>query len=293
MRRPRQHRDPDNASTMLPSSDLGRFDPPRVEQHRPVKRWEERQSEALANQNALLNMWQQTAESIGGLLALTKANAPGDALGTGTELIGAGGANERRFPGNFQSVAVTNFSAGTLVVAAAPAQSQAPSVGPGVYNVPAGCYRVVPLRGSVVTVYGIANAAYDLTTYSKPRPMDFASAGGIGGSLGSGQTLLSNSSQNAAAAGGNATITPPGNKTAYLTDLLITSTGPSTAGDYITLTGTDAPGGINLMLGTTGTLVWQPRVPIAGLTPGAPIALTVIAGGIATAYALTLAGFAQ
>jgi hypothetical protein len=174
MRR-RQHRDPERASTMLPQSDVGRMDPPRVAPHRPVKRWEERQGEAIANQTALLNMWQSASESLGGLLALTRANAPGDAIGTGTELINAAGANQRGFPGNFQAVALTNFSGFSMTLAAAPAQSQAPSVGPGIYVVPAGCYRVVPLRGAVVTVYGPPGAAYDLTAYSKPRPMDFAS----------------------------------------------------------------------------------------------------------------------
>lgn len=174
MRRTRQHRDKTTASTTLPQSDLGRLDPPRVTAHRPVKRWEERQGEAIANQTALLNMWQQASESLGGLLDLARANAPGDAVGTGTEVIGAAGANQRGFPANMQAVALTNFSGSPMVLTAAPAQSQAPLVGPGVYIVPAGCYRVVPLRGAVVTVYGVAGSSYDMTAYSKPRPMDFA-----------------------------------------------------------------------------------------------------------------------
>jgi len=176
MRR-RPGRDRQESSTTLPQSDLGRFDPARVQAHRPVKRWEERQDEAIANQTALLNMWQQMSASLGGLLVLTRANAPGDALGTGTELIGPNGANQRGFPGTFQSVAITNFGSTAMTLTAAPAQSQAPTVGPGVYVCPAGCYRVIPLRGTVVTVYGAPGASYDLTTYSKPRPMDFASIG--------------------------------------------------------------------------------------------------------------------
>jgi hypothetical protein len=186
IRRPRQFRDPDQASTTLPSSDIGRLDPPRVTPHRPVRRWEERQHEGLANQNALLNAWQQMAESLGGLLVLTRANAPGDAIGTGTLTINANGANERKFPANFQSVAITNFSGSNMTVAAAPAQSQAPSVGAGVYVIPGGTYRIIPIRGAVVTVYGTPGSVYDLTTYSKPRPMDFAGLGGsapLGGVL--------------------------------------------------------------------------------------------------------------
>lgn len=178
MRRTRQgHRDALTPSTTLPQTDLGAYDPPRVPAHRPVKRWEERQGEALANQTALLNAWQQMAESIGGLLVLTRANAPGDAIGTGSQLIGPAGVRHWTFPANFQSVAVANFSGSPMTVAAAPPQSQAPTVGPGVYVVPAGAYRVVPLRGAVITIYGPAGAPFDLTTYSKPRPMDFAAIG--------------------------------------------------------------------------------------------------------------------
>lgn len=178
-RRP-EHRDALTAATTLPQTDIGAYDPPRVSAHRPVKRWEERQGEAIANQTALLNAWQQMSESLGGLLVLTRANGPGDALGTGTLLIGPNGANQRVFPGNFQSVALCNFSPAPMTLAAAPPATQAPAVGPGVYVVPAGCYRVVPLRGNVVTVYGTPGATYDLTTYSKPRPMDFAAIGSSG-----------------------------------------------------------------------------------------------------------------
>lgn len=175
-RRP-NHRDRLGPSTTLAQTDVGAYDPPRVQAHRPVKRWEERQDEALGNQNALLNAWQQMSESLGGLLVLTRANAPGDAIGTGTQLIGANGANQRTFPANYQSIAVTNFSGSSMTVAAAPPASQAPSVGAGVYVIPSGCYRMVPLRGTVVTVYGAPGASYDLTAYSKPRPMDFANIG--------------------------------------------------------------------------------------------------------------------
>lgn len=177
MRRHRHAGDAARSSTTLPQSDIGQDDPPRVAAHRPVRRWEDRQGEALANQTALLNMWNQMQESIGGLLVLTRANAPGDAIGTGTELIKANGANERGFPAGFQSVACANFSASPMVVAAAGIQSQPPTVGPGVYIVPAGAYRCVPLRGNTVTIYGTPGSTYDLTTYSKPRPMDFAAIG--------------------------------------------------------------------------------------------------------------------
>lgn len=181
MRRRLERRDPETASTMLAQSDVGRLDPPRVHDTRPMKRYQEKRQDLEAMQTAVLSALTQTALSIGGLLDLMRANAPGDAIGTGSQIIKAAGVNERLFPAGFQSVAITNFSGSPMVVAAAPAASQAPLIGPMVYVVPAGCYRVVPLRGAVVSVYGVVGANYDLTTYSKPRPMDFASIGSLAG----------------------------------------------------------------------------------------------------------------
>jgi hypothetical protein len=155
-------------------SDLGRFDPPRVEDQKKPHGWEQRQIAAERYQTALLNEFQQIAAHLGDVLNLMRAPAPGDVLAQLQLVVPAAGVVARSFPAGYQAIAVANTGASTLTVSSQPPMTQAPSSGTGVATVAGGVFRVIPMHGTAVSIYGPPGATFDLIVYSRPRP---ASAG--------------------------------------------------------------------------------------------------------------------
>ena len=154
----------------LVQSDVGRDDPPRVADNKPPKAWEQRQAAAAEQQTAVLNAWNQVAAHLGGILDLARAPAKGDVNAQLSLVIPSSGYIQRGFPATFETVAVANNGSGTLTVAEGPAMTEAPTLGGGLFTVGAGIWRMNPMRGTVVTVYGAAGSAFDLTVLSRPRP---------------------------------------------------------------------------------------------------------------------------
>lgn len=166
----------------LVQSDLGRDDPPRVVPSREPTGWQQRQATAEAHQVAMLNAWNQMAVSLGNILDFARAPAPGDVLAQITHVIPASGVITRTFPVEFAAVMVANSSTGILTISSQPPMSQAPSKGTGVVVVPPGISRTMPMRGTVVTIYGPVGSTFDFVVFSKPRD---PSTGGLTSSSGS------------------------------------------------------------------------------------------------------------
>ncbi len=117
----------------------------------------------------------QMSQSIGGIFSLLKAPPINDVLASMSGVIGADGNGKafftRTFSQSFSSVFFENISASELVVAAGPPSpdGNAPGRSQGVFWVPAGYYRVVPLRGTAFTIYGPIGSNFDITVYARPQ----------------------------------------------------------------------------------------------------------------------------
>lgn len=155
-------------SDLSATSDEGAA-PPRVRDHHRPRAWQERQVERERQSTALLNVFHQMLERMGGILALTQAAAAGDVLGARSLTLPTAGFLSATWKQPAQTVVVANHSPADMVVVAGTGQGQAPTVGTGVFRVPAGVGRVLPMRGTAITVYGIAGAAFDVVALARPR----------------------------------------------------------------------------------------------------------------------------
>jgi hypothetical protein len=155
-------------STDLSAADERRT-PARVHELVAPKHWQERQFDREVKQTALLNVFDQMAERLGGILALDQATARGDVLAALSAQIPANGVLTRSWKQAAAAVVVANFTpADALVVSAVP-QSAAPGVGTGVFRVPPGMVRVLHMRGTAVSVYGLAGGLVDVVALARPR----------------------------------------------------------------------------------------------------------------------------
>lgn len=159
---------PPTVSTDLSATVDGKA-PPRVHQRLTPKHWQQREIQRDEQTTALLNVLNQMAQRLGGILALDQAAAKGDVLAARSVLIGAAGVRETSWKQAAASVVVANHSPGDVVVTSAVSQSQAPLVGTGVFRVPAGIVRVLPMRGTAVSIYGLAGALVDVVALARPR----------------------------------------------------------------------------------------------------------------------------
>jgi hypothetical protein len=186
----------------LTSTDLGAGDPPGATRTWTPKAWQERAHALDAERTAFLNVMEQQARSMGGILALSRAASKGDVVENDTLQIPAPGVVQRQFSAGYKAVSVFNSSSGALTVTGSPAQSQAPTVGAGVFVVPAFTWRTVPISGAVLSVYGAIGTTFDIVVYSRPRDIN---AGQMGNPPGQVAQILTPANP---AAGADISITP-------------------------------------------------------------------------------------
>lgn len=174
MRRLNAHRGHDQsrgrADQPLISTDISTQVAPTVTAKKREPNWQRRALEKERQQAQVMNLLEQIEASTGGLLALSKAPPMNDVLAQGTYLVPAGGVWTTGFAQAFAAVMVANLSAHELCVAAAVPAEAKPPQGAGVLFVPSGFWRLVPMRGTALTVYGTATSKFDLAVYIRPQP---------------------------------------------------------------------------------------------------------------------------
>lgn len=163
--------------TQLISRDLSATAPPTVETPKREPNWERRQREHDERQARVMNLFEQMAASMGGILAVSKAPPLNDVLLQGAYTLGAGGVWARTWPQPFAAVAIANLGAEAITVSSAIAATGAPKAGAGVLVVPSGIFRVVPMRGTSLTLYGTATGAFDIAVFIRPRTPQAGSCG--------------------------------------------------------------------------------------------------------------------
>ena len=153
----------------LISRDLSATAPPTVEGKKREPSWERRWRQQEERQARIMNLFEQMSASMGGVLSVVKAPPLNDVLLQGTYALGAGGTWVRNWPQAFSAVAVANIAATSLTVTSALEGAAAPAGGAGVVVVPSGYFRVVPMRGNSLTLYGTAGEAFDVAVFIRPR----------------------------------------------------------------------------------------------------------------------------
>jgi hypothetical protein len=143
--------------------------PPRVHELVTPKAWQERQAQRDNKATALLNVMDQMAERLGGILALDQATARGDVLGALSATIPANGVLTRGWKQAAAAVVVANFTPADVLVVSAVPQTSAPGPGTGIFRVPSGVARVLHMRGTAVSVYGLAGGSVDIVALARPR----------------------------------------------------------------------------------------------------------------------------
>lgn len=164
------HRDTPPAPTT--STDLSVTGPPaRVRESRPLPRWQARQIEADRQRVALLNVFDQMAERLGGILAIDQAAVAGDVLATMSQLIPPAGVIARNWKQAAAAVVVANHTGqdAILTMAGAGTSGTAPGVGTGVFRIPAGVVRVLNVRGTSATIYAEPGGFVDFVALIRPR----------------------------------------------------------------------------------------------------------------------------
>lgn len=154
-------------------------------------------------------------------------------LFSGTRTVDAGGHASLSFPVTYASVFVDNSDGpADVVVASSPPQGAAPGTGPGVWIIPAGATRTVPLAGRVLTVYGTSGQTVGLVVGR--RPVDPAAAPSAGGSAGS---LAAPVQVPEPAAGADWTYTVTEDSALYLVAATLTTGADSPSNVFLTLDG--------------------------------------------------------
>jgi hypothetical protein len=143
--------------------------PPRVHAARAPKHWEERRIERDRQTAALLNVFRQMSATMGGILALDQATAAGDVLAGVSLTFPSSGVLARSWKQAAAAVAVANHTPADVLVSVANIQGTPSAVGSGVYRVPAGTLRVLNLRSTIVTLYGLPGGLVDLVAFARPR----------------------------------------------------------------------------------------------------------------------------
>ena len=156
-------------STQIPATPAG--------DERKEPRWERKRRDAEENQARAMALLEQMTASIGGILALTKAPPPNDVLLQGTYVVGAGGTWENSWEQAFAAVGIANLSAAVMYATSFAAGETAAKTGAGVIIVPSGIWRLVPMRGTALTIYGTAGATFDLQVFVRPRTPAAGSCG--------------------------------------------------------------------------------------------------------------------
>lgn len=159
---------PPTTSSDLSATENGQA-PRRVHDTRRPRAWQEREIVRQEQGAAVLNLMEQQVEALGGILALFQATPKGDVLAAQSLQIPPNGEIARSWKQAAAALVVANHSPGDVVVTSAPNQSQAPVVGTGVFRVPAGVMRVLNLRGTAVSIYGLPGALVDLVAFARPR----------------------------------------------------------------------------------------------------------------------------
>jgi hypothetical protein len=107
--------------------------------------------------------------TMGGILALDQAAAAGDVLAGLSLTFPASGVLARAWKQPAQAVAVANHTPADVLVSVANIQGTPSAVGSGVYRVPAGTLRVLNVRSTIITLYGLAGGLVDFVAFSRPR----------------------------------------------------------------------------------------------------------------------------
>lgn len=158
---------------------------PEEDRPRRQPRWEQRREEQADAQLKAMALFEMISEHLGGLLSLERSIAAGDVLYTGTRLLDANGVDTMEFPGGFQAVTVTNFTAGVLFVSNSPVSltlvdDEEPFIlGAGIITVTEGSMRTIPLRGQALSLFGtgpgpVPSGVFDLSVFQRPRDPFFA-----------------------------------------------------------------------------------------------------------------------
>lgn len=132
-------------------------------------RWERRQQQDELAAAETSNLLAQMEAHLGGLLTLAKAPPQSDVLVQATYALSTEGIWSATWPVNFAAVYVANRGTATLTVVAGPPQAQPPARGTGIFTVAPNVYRVLPLRSTVLTLYGAEGAVFDLVAFVRPR----------------------------------------------------------------------------------------------------------------------------
>lgn len=161
----------------LISTDISLQVPPTEVGTKHEPGWEKRRREHNESQARAMNLLEQMAASMGGLLALNQSAPPNDVLLQGTYLTSTQGVWAGSWEQHFAAVALANLSGHSLTLTSFAQSEAAPKTGTGVVVVPSGFFRVVPMRGSALTVYGTAASLFDIAVYIRPRTPEAGQCG--------------------------------------------------------------------------------------------------------------------
>lgn len=163
----------------LTSTDISTTAPATAEAAKREPTWARRAREHEEAQAEVMALLHQISASTGGLLALNRSAPPNDVLLQATYIVPASGVWTASWEQHFASVLVANLSAASLEVTSQVATETKPSQGAGVLIVPSGIWRLVPMRGTALSIYGAATSVFDLAVWVRPQ-------GAGGGACGTG-----------------------------------------------------------------------------------------------------------
>jgi hypothetical protein len=149
------------------STDLSETRPDVVPEKREAS-WVRHQREREQQSAQAMALFNQMAEHMGGLLALTRATAVNDVLFSGARIVPATGIDVLEFPVAWSAITLTNVSTSLLTVGQG-GTGAAATVGAGVTRVAPGTFRTWNGRGNGILVFGQPGSTYDLTVFQRPR----------------------------------------------------------------------------------------------------------------------------